>query len=71
MAKKGGVPLWTIAAAVGVVVLIAVVALVLRSPDQHASDVIKPFNFTCFWHHIYLCVPNLQEKEISGRTCVY
>ena len=56
-AKKGGVPLWTIAAAIGVVVLIAVVAVVLRSLDQHASDVTKPFNFTCFfWRRQYLCV---------------
>ena len=71
MTKKGGVPLWTIAAAIGVVVLIAVVALVLRSLDQHASDVTKPFNFTCFCRRQYLCVPNLQEKEIPRRTCVY
>ena len=46
MTKKGGVPLWTIAAAVGVVVLIAVVALVLRSLDQHASD-----------EKVALCIP--------------
>ena len=70
MTKKGGVPLWTIAAAIGVVVLIAVVAVVLRSLDQHASDVTKPFNFTCFFGVVNISV-YLQEKEISGSTCVF
>ena len=63
MAKKRGGPLWTIAAAIGVVLLIAVVAVVLRSLDQHASDVTKPFNFTCFFGAIVSFVYS-QEKEI-------